>query len=516
MNAAPSQHKLTASTPEGASPHARELALESELEVLRAENEHLRRRLQMRTVASSEPDAEWQPDRPQLLPSHRQAMARADNARLEFEALYEALASVFPTGTFRIDAQGVLTDVDERLCLIFGLARHEFTGFGWLQRVHPDDRERVRLHWGRAVQIDEGSSAEFRLIMPDGRQSHVVTRSVPRFDGEGRLTGHLGFVQDISHVRDLEADLQLKEELNRQIIANSPDCTKVLSLRGELLQMTAQGCRLVEVDDFEQVRGQDWSGWWPAEGQAVARQAIATAAAGQSGRFIALGVTFKGTPKWWDTVVAPIRDSKGQISLLLAVSRDITEQHHQQQELARLNAELESRVASRTAELDRVNAELREALASHRKLYDEAPCGYHSLDANGTIVMINQTEAGWLGFAKEELVGKRQFRELVLPEFRELCRERLSAMKRGETLPPVELGLRRHDGGELHVLLISTPILDEQGRFVRTNSTMIDITERKQAEMALAAQSSFVQHTLDHVPVQLAFFDTGLICRFAN
>ncbi|HMN92141.1 MAG TPA: PAS domain S-box protein [Hydrogenophaga sp.] len=515
MNAAQTQ-PLPGNAREDASQVQREHALLGEIEALRAENEHLRRRLQMRPVASPEPDAEWSPDRPQMLPSHRHMLDRADHARLEYEALYEALASVFPTGTFRVDRDGVLTHVDERLCHIFRLDRHEFPGFGWLQRVHPQDLERVRQFWGQAVGLNESSSVEFRLLLPDGQVSHVITRSVPRFDREGHLASHIGFVQDVTHVRKLEADLQLKEELNRQIIASSPDCTKVLNLRGELLQMTAQGCRLVEVDDFEQVRGQDWSSWWPAEGGDMARAALAAAAAGESGRFIAFGQTFKGTPKWWDTVVTPIRDSLGSVSLLLAVSRDITEAYRQQQELAILNAELETRVQTRTAELDRANAELRETLESQRELYDGAPCGYHSLDGNGTIVLINQTEADWLGYAKDELLGRRLFRDFVLPEYREAGWERLEAMKQGEPSPPMELGLRRRDGSEFHVLLISTPILDAQGRFVRTNSTVIDITERRQAQAALAAQSNFVQHTLDNVPVQLAFYDNGLVCRFAN
>ncbi len=493
-----------------------EVSLRSEIEALRAENEHLRRRLQLRQVSRGQSDLEWSSDRPKAIKPEQAERRGTNNNRLEFEALFETLASVFPTGTFRVDDQGVLTHVDDRLCQIFGLARHEFPDFGWLQRVHPQDQERVRTCWAEAITKEAASNIEFRLVMPDGQTTYVLTRSAPYFDAQGHLTSHLGFVQNISHVRALEADARLKDELNRQIIASSPDCTKVLSLKGEVLQMTAQGCHLVEVDDFEQVRGQDWTSWWPDDGRALARQTIEEAVGGKAGRFIAFGYTFKGTPKWWDTVVSPIRDADGQVSLLLAVSRDITEQHRQQEEVARLNAELEQRVAARTAEIDRANAEIREALSSFRSLYDDAPCGYHSLDAEGMIVMINQTEADWLGYTKEELVGHVRFREFVLPDYRQAGWDRLQAMKQGEKVPPLELGLRRRDGSHLHILLISTPVLDAQGLFLRTNSTVIDITERKQVEAALAAQSSFVQSTLDSVPVQLAFYDLDLICRFAN
>lgn len=518
MNAAHPQHELPHRDDDvaQAGARAREQALQGELEALRAENQHLRRRLQMRQVAGGLSDPEWSGDRPQAINADMAERRGVNGNRLEFEALFEALASVFPTGTFRVDDQGVLTHVDDRLCQIFGLARHEFPGFGWLQRVHPADQERVRLYWAEAVTKDAGSSIEFRLVLPDGQTTHVLTRSAPYFDPTGRLASHLGFVQDISHVRSLEADARLKDELNRQIIASSPDCTKVLSLSGEVLQMTAQGCHLVEVDDFEQVRGQDWTTWWPENGRELARLTIKEAVSGKASRFIAFGFTFKGTPKWWDTVVSPIRDADGRVSLLLAVSRDITEQHRQQEEVARLNAELERRVAERTAELDRANGEIREALRSFRSLYDDAPCGYHSLDADGMIVMINQTEADWLGYGKDELVGHKRFREFVLPDYLQAGWDRLQAMKQGEKVPPLELGLRRRDGSHLHVLLISTPVLDARGQFLRTNSTVIDITERKQVEAALAAQSSFVQSTLDNVPVQLAFYDLDLKCRFAN
>lgn len=517
MNAAHPQQDLPRSDDDAqTAAHAREQALQGEIAALRAENEHLRRRLQLRQVVGGLPDPEWSDDRPLPIEPERVDRRGEDNHRLEFEALFETLASVFPTGTFRVDHEGVLTHVDDRLCQIFGMARHEFPAFGWLQRVHPADQERVRQYWAEAITKDAGSSIEFRLRMPDGQTTHVLTRSAPYFDPSGRLSSHLGFVQDISHVRSLEADARLKDELNRQIIASSPDCTKVLSLAGEVLQMTAQGCRLVEVDDFEQVRGQDWTSWWPQDGQALARRTIETAASGTASRFIAFGVTFKGTPKWWDTVVSPIKDADGRVSLLLAVSRDITEQHRQQEEVARLNAELERRVDERTAELDQANAEIREALGSFRSLYDDAPCGYHTADDNGLITMINQTELNWLGYQREEVVGVRSYLDFIQPEYLDTVKDRFERIKRGESTSTIELGLITRSGRPLTVLLTSTSVFDAAGRFLHVNATVTDITERKQVEAALAAQSSFVQSTLDNVPVQLAFYDLDLTCRFAN
>jgi PAS domain-containing protein len=53
-----------------------------------------------------------------------------------------------------------------------------------------------------------------------------------------------------------------------------------------------------------------------------------------------------------------------------------------------------------------------------RDLYDNAPCGYHSIDAAGLIVRINATELGWLGYARDEVVGRMQITDLMAPRWR--------------------------------------------------------------------------------------------------
>ena len=52
--------------------------------------------------------------------------------------------------------------------------------------------------------------------------------------------------------------------------------------------------------------------------------------------------------------------------------------------------------------------------AETESLYNEAPCGYHSVDKNGTFVRINDTELAWLGYRREEVVGKLKDRKSVV------------------------------------------------------------------------------------------------------
>ncbi|WP_372658098.1 PAS domain S-box protein [Hydrogenophaga sp.] len=497
---------------------ARELEMQRVINELRAENARLRRR-----SADLVGDAEQADNDVPALPRplHTKLLSTRDQsadeaARVEYESLFEALSSVFPIGIFRTDGAGVLTHVDPALQHIFDLEAKDFPDFGWLRQVHPDDLERVRKLWQQGVVDGEPLSLEFRLLRKHQGQANILIRNVPLRDEDNAVVGQLGFVQDITSQRTLQADARIKEELNRQIIANSPDCTKVLDLQGHVLQMTMQGCRLLEIDNFEDVRGQDWSQWWPAENEELARAAIESAQQGRVARFIGFASTFKGRPKWWDNLISPILDADGQPIMLLAVSRDISEQYEQRNEIQQLNAELESRVQRRTEELAQANLRIQDTLRNAQALYDQAPCGYHSVNAQGVYVLINQTELNWLGYARAEVVGKRNFRDYVTPPFLESMESRLRQLMAGEPLEPVEVGLRRRDGTQFVALISSTAEFSDLGHFVRSNSTLIDITERKAAEDALHAQRSFLQTVTNSVPVQLAFFDRDLICRFAN
>lgn len=518
----PKDSRLDLNRPE-AMTSARERALLLEIETLKAENLHLRRSYAQKLGGSLNEGSATRPGAAADLPLSLELALDADQdsplaaAQLEYEALFAALGSAFPIGIFRTDQAGMLTHVNARLQQIFALGKQDFPNFGWLDRVHPDDLQRVQEHWVRAISTGESLSIEFRVIRPGNEVVHVLTRNSPLRDAQGNVTSQLGFMQDITPMRELEADARIKDELNRQIIASSPDCTKVLDLEGRVVQMTAQGCRLVEVDDFEQVRMGPWVDWWPDDGVQLAQESIDSARLGESARFVAYGPTFKGTPKWWDTMVTPICDAQGQPVLLLAVSRDITEQHLQQESIQRFNAELENAVQQRTEELAEAKNRIQSALREAQIAYNQAPCGYHSVDATGLYVLINQTELDWLGYDnRSEVVGKKYFRDHVQPAYLEAVIERLQRLLRGETLEAAEIGMLRRDGTGFVALLNTTAVLDSQGRFLRTNNTLVDITDRKAAELALSAQRNFLQTITSSVPVQLAFFDRDLICRFAN
>ena len=120
--------------------------------------------------------------------------------------------------------------------------------------------------------------------------------------------------------------------------------------------------------------------------------------------------------------------------------------------------------------------------AEIRDLYDHAPCGYHSVDDRGIIVRINETELAWLGYSRDEVVGKFTLADLITPASMKLMADNFVLLKDRGWTKNLEFEMRRKDGSTFYSLLSATAIKNADGKFVRSRSTMFDITDHKRAE----------------------------------
>jgi signal transduction histidine kinase len=146
-----------------------------------------------------------------------------------------------------------------------------------------------------------------------------------------------------------EESLRENEEFIRRVLASSSECVKVLDLDRRIRYMNPGGMKLLEIDDFGSCENGDWCSFWQEQDAPKITVAIDEAMAGRMGTFHAFCPTFKGTPKWWDVVVSPIRDAEGNVVRLLASSRDVTERKNaeiaERQNVEKLAAMVEERTA---------------------------------------------------------------------------------------------------------------------------------------------------------------------------
>ena len=115
-------------------------------------------------------------------------------------------------------------------------------------------------------------------------------------------------------------------------------------------------------------------------------------------------------------------------------------------------------------------------------LYDNAPCGYHSLDPEGLIIAMNQTELDWLGYTAQELIGRKHFIELIALDRVERFKEQFAIVMKQGHVNGLEFDIVKKNGAQFPVILSATAVSDAEGQFVSSRATLVDITDRKRAD----------------------------------
>ncbi len=123
---------------------------------------------------------------------------------------------------------------------------------------------------------------------------------------------------------DLDQAAQRQQALARQVFESSPDCIKVLDLKGRLLAMNANGAIALEITDVQRRVGTLWPEWWAGEARSLARAAVAAAVGGAVNRFTAATTNEAGAMEWWDVLVAPVFGTDGRPTRLISISRNVT------------------------------------------------------------------------------------------------------------------------------------------------------------------------------------------------
>lgn len=102
-------------------------------------------------------------------------------------------------GIYQSDAQGLCVYVNAALCELFGLTAKEAMGVGWMERVHPDDRDRVMAARKTAISPLPVFYLDYRIVIGD-KTLWVAAFSTALMDG-GTFRGRIGTITDITEAK---------------------------------------------------------------------------------------------------------------------------------------------------------------------------------------------------------------------------------------------------------------------------------------------------------------------------
>ena len=128
----------------------------------------------------------------------------------ETEGRFRALADTAPALMWIGDADGGMLHVNARTMEYTGLGLDELLGDGWLEALHPQDRERYRKEYRAAAAAEAALHSLIRLRRRDGTYRWFETTGLPRLEGS-RLVGFSGISFDVNERKEAEEALRLSE-----------------------------------------------------------------------------------------------------------------------------------------------------------------------------------------------------------------------------------------------------------------------------------------------------------------
>jgi PAS domain S-box-containing protein len=135
---------------------------------------------------------------------------RAEEAIRESESRLRQHMDAMPQMVYTSPTDGMTDYVNWRWQEYTGLSWEMCLGSGWVERLHPDDRERVWRQWIEAIKAGQPFETEYRLRRKDGQYRWHLSRAIQIRDDRGQIVKWIGTSTDIHDRKEAEAE---REEL---------------------------------------------------------------------------------------------------------------------------------------------------------------------------------------------------------------------------------------------------------------------------------------------------------------
>ena len=295
-----------------------------------------------------------------VIESTRRERRRAEDARAAAEtyaarmhtdeARYRALAAAIGTMVWRADAEGGITEA-QAWGEFTGQQPEQYRGWGWLDAIHPEDRNDVARTWKQAM--DEGSVAvtEFRLRHRDGTYRWMGVRSAPILDAAGNAREWVGTFTDTTERR-------AADETRARLVAiveSSNDAIVGKTLEAIVTSWNAGAERMFGYTAEEMI-GQSISRLVPPDRPDEVRAILNAIGRGErTEHYETERVRKDGQRIYVSLNISPIKDASGRIIGASKIARDVSDRKQAEERLQQTLAEREELLA--IAERERAAAE---------------------------------------------------------------------------------------------------------------------------------------------------------------
>jgi PAS domain S-box-containing protein len=402
--------------------------------------------------------------------------ARAEEARSVLAAIVESSDEAIISATL----EGRILSWNEGAVRLFGYTAEEIVGRAAAILAPPE----LAQNLDRLPALLRGGNRVFRsetvCIRKDGSSRDVLVSISPICDEQGRVVSASAIISDITEHKRAESALQESEERFRSLFENATIGIYRTTPEGRVLMANPALVRMLGYRSFQElaVRNLEDQGYEPSYPRQQFREQI-----DQKGEVIGLDAAWTkrdGSVIFLRESGHAIRGEQGEVLYYDGIVEDIT------------GRKLAEEV-------------IRASEQRYRLLFERNLAGVCRATRDGRFLDCNNAYARILGYeSREEIMAQTALRIYFDPAEREAYWAKLR--ERG-TLSNYELRLRRKDGSPVWVLANDTLLEGEvDGQLVK-ETTLIDITERKQAEAALIEERHLLHTLMDNLPDTIYFKD---------
>lgn len=405
------------------------------------------------------------------------------------EGHFRFVANRVPAMLWITDENNQCTYLNQTWLDFTGQTLEEGMGLGWLDKTHPDDRQRAEETFVETANKRELFAVDYRLQQADGTYRWVTDVGAPFFDAIGRFQGYIGYVVDITERKQAEEEQQKLAA----IVENSRDFIGLASPEGVPIYVNSAGLKIIGRESYSDLTIIEYI--YPEDRSLAEEVLLPELFSGGGFRHEIRFLNQKtGQPVWMLWTCFTIKDPETQKIIAFATnSSEIAEQKQAEESLKRSNEWFAL-----------VNQATQDAIWDWNLLTNE--------------VHWNESVQTMFHYQPEEVEPNAQWWIAhIHPEDRERVTHGIhQIIDSGKVYWSDEYRYLCGNGDFRIVYDRGFVIHDEMDKPIRMIGSMQNITERKQAEVDLKESEERFRRLADESPAFIFLADENIDTSFLN
>ncbi|WP_061977388.1 MULTISPECIES: response regulator [unclassified Aureimonas] len=288
------------------------------------------------------------------------AEARLAASESRFRSLIEATSAI----VWSVPSSSRFSGEQPGWARFTGQSEEAYSDFGWIDALHPEDRQRSADIWNEAVKSKSVYKIEHRVRRFDGEWRDMIARAVPIFGPEGDILEWIGTHTDITDQKRTAAELGETNEQFRAIADNIPQFAWTASSNGEIYWYNQRWFDYTGAT-MDEMKGLGWTKvHHPDHLERVRQGLMQRFSEGQPWEDTFPLRAADGSYRWFLSQAIPIRDEEGVIRRWFGTNTDVTSQREAEDELAAAKETAENANRAKSQFIANMSHELRTPLSA--------------------------------------------------------------------------------------------------------------------------------------------------------